>query len=288
MTEARMVTLPAGAFRIVEAGRAGDPLVILLHGFPETADAWGGVAPGLAAGTGRHVVALDQRGYNLGPKPRGVASYRLDALAGDVLALADHLGAARFALVGHDWGASVTWWTATRHPQRVERFAILNAPHPAVWRRAMREDPEQRRRSAYVQPLRIPVLPELLVRLGGYSALASAFDSAVPPGLPAETLAAYKAAWARPGALTGMLNWYRALFAGDLAVPAPGSILPPALALWGEQDPFAAPSLADHSLALCADARIERFPRAGHWIVHDETEAVLASLTGFIRAGSAG
>lgn len=282
MTETRMISLPAGTFRILEAGRAGDPLVILLHGFPETADVWRGLMPGLAA-TGRHVVALDQRGYNLGPKPRGAAVYRLDELAGDVLDLADHLGAERFALVGHDWGASVTWWTATRHPDRVERFAVLNAPHPAVWRRAMREDPEQRRRSSYVQLLRTPVLPELMIRLGGYGALAGAFDSIRGERLTPETLAAYRAAWAQPGALTGMLNWYRALFVGDLEVPAPGSIRPPVLVLWGEQDEFADPALAQRSLDLCAGGRIERFAEAGHWIVHDEPAAVLASLTAFLR-----
>ncbi|MEW6268084.1 MAG: alpha/beta hydrolase [Thermodesulfobacteriota bacterium] len=145
-----------------EAGPEDGRLVLLLHGFPEIAYAWRRQVPELAA-AGFRVVAPDQRGYNESSKPRGVAAYDLDRLADDVVALADALSCRTFSIVGHDWGASVGWWTAGLHPERVERLAVLNAPHPAVWKHAMLHDPAQRKLSWYVQAFRIPWLPELLL-----------------------------------------------------------------------------------------------------------------------------
>ena len=151
---------------VAEAGPEDGPLVILLHGFPEFWFGWRAqIAP--LARAGFRVVAPDQRGYNLSDKPKGAGAYRLDALAADIFALADAYGRTTFSLVGHDWGAAVAWWMATLKPERLDHLAILNAPHPAVWRRAMTEDPEQRRKSRYVQMIRLPWLVEAVVRAGG-------------------------------------------------------------------------------------------------------------------------
>ncbi|MDQ0464162.1 pimeloyl-ACP methyl ester carboxylesterase [Caulobacter ginsengisoli] len=269
---------------IAEAGPAEGPLVILLHGFPEFWFGWREQIGPLAA-AGFRVAAPDQRGYNLSDKPTGAKAYRLDALAADVLALADALGAQTFSLVGHDWGASVAWWLATVAPERIERMAILNAPHPALWRREMLEDPEQRRKSRYVQMLRIPLLPELMVRAGGYKGLADAFkQSTRPDAFDPEAMAAYRAAWMQPGALTATLNWYRALFLQALPVPPAGSLTTPTLVLWGDQDAFARPDLAEASAALCAKAEVRHFPQASHWLAHDEPEAVSAALLDFLKS----
>lgn len=269
---------------VAEAGPPEGPLVILLHGFPEFWFGWRDLIGPLAA-AGFHVVAPDQRGYNLSDKPRGVEAYRLDSLARDIFGLAETFGAETFRLVGHDWGASVAWWMASQRPQRLERLAILNAPHPAIWKRAMTEDPEQKRKSRYVQMLRIPWLPEFMVRAGGYKGLSDAFAGAArPAAFGPEIMARYQEAWRRPGALTATLNWYRALFAQDLQVPAPASIPTPTLVLWGDLDPFAEPSLAEASAALCANAEVRHFPGATHWIAHDEPEAVADALIAFLRS----
>jgi pimeloyl-ACP methyl ester carboxylesterase len=266
---------------VAEAGPADGPLVILLHGFPEFWFGWRELIGPLAA-AGYHVIAPDQRGYNLSGKPAGVDAYRLDVLAQDVLALADACGAPSFRLVGHDWGASVAWWVATTAPQRLSRLAVLNAPHPAIWRQAMTEDPVQRKKSQYVQLIRLPWLPEQLMRASDFKALAQAFASSIrPEAFGAEALAAYRAAWAKPGALTAMLNWYRALFRQALPVPPKASLPTPTLVIWGDQDAYADPALAEASAALCADARVLHLA-ASHWVAHDRPGEVRDALLAFL------
>lgn len=281
--ETRTVTAGGLALHFAEAGPANGPPVILLHGFPEFWFEWRDLIGPLAA-AGFRVIAPDQRGYNLSAKPPRVDDYRLDVLAGDVFALADALGIGRFAVVGHDWGAAVAWWMATIKPERLTRMAVMNAPHPAVWRDAMDRDPVQRKKSRYVRMLQTPLIPELTVRAGGYRSLVGGLRSGKrPDSFPPQVVAKYQAAWRRPGALTAMINWYRALFRQDLPIPAARSLATPTLILWGEQDVFAEVALADLSAALCADVRQERFADASHWLPHDEPEAVAAHLLEFLR-----
>lgn len=282
MIEHRVVQANGMALHVAEAGPADGPLVILLHGFPEFWFGWRELIEPLAA-EGFRVIAPDQRGYNLSAKPKGVAAYRLDLLADDMFALADAVGRKSFSLIGHDWGASVAWWMATRRPGPIERMAILNAPHPAVWLKSMTEDPAQRKRSQYVKMLRTPWLPELMVRAGGYRGLAEAFESSTrPEAFGPGAVAAYQAAWRQPGALTAMLNWYRALFAQDLSIPPAGSISTPTL-IWGDQDAFAEPHLAEASAALCANAKVLHLPAATHWVAHDEPDKVRSAIVGFLK-----
>ncbi|WP_170153138.1 alpha/beta fold hydrolase [Roseiarcus fermentans] len=260
------------------AGPRDGPLVVLLHGFPEFWFAWRDYFRPLAE-RGFRVVAPDQRGYNLSGKPEGAARYRLAAAAADVFALADALGRQRFHVVGHDWGAAVAWTMAGIDPKRLTSATMIQAPHPAVWLKAMREDPEQRARNRYVRILRMPWLSEMGLKLGNYAGLAHAFrESARPEAFPPEVLDLYREAWRRPGALTGMLNWYRALFEDDPALPPPRSLKPPTLVLWGDRDVYCDPQLADRSAALCANARIRHLPQATHWIIHDAPEIVRDAL----------
>jgi pimeloyl-ACP methyl ester carboxylesterase len=272
------------SLHVAQAGPADGPLVVLLHGFPEFWFEWRDFFSPLAQ-AGFRVVAPDQRGYNLSSKPQGVAAYRLDLLADDIFALADALGRKTFRVVGHDWGATVAWWMATRNQARLERLVTMDAPHPAVWMSAVRTDREQRRKSWYVQALRIPWLPEFLIRLGGYSGLTKALTSAArKDAFTPEILAQYKTAWRQPGALTAMINWYRAVTADDLTPPPAKSLNVPTLILWGDKDIYVGPKLAEACAALCADARVVHFPQAGHWLPHDEREAVTAHLLAFLKA----
>lgn len=266
---------------VAEAGPADGPLVILLHGFPEFWFGWR-YQIGALASAGYRVMAPDQRGYDLSDKPKGIANYDVDKLAGDVVALAAHYTNEPFALVGHDWGAVAAWWTATRSPQKIRKLAVLNCPHPMVWTQAMKHDPVQRKASWYVRAFQVPFLPEALMRGGNYRTLVGALREAKAP-VSDEEADIYRAAWRQPGALTAMLNWYRAILRHRFEPIMPGSIRVPVQIIWGRKDRYALPALAEASKALCADGRLTFLDDATHWVAHDEPERVNAILLEFLE-----
>ncbi len=257
---------------VAEAGPEDGPLVVLLHGFPEFWFGWRHQI-GALADAGYRVVAPDQRGYNLSDKPAGIASYDVDHLAADVVALARHYTNEPFHLVGHDWGAIAAWWTVTRYPAAIRSLAVLNGPHPAVWRNAMDNDPVQRRASWYVRAFAIPWLPEALMRSGNYRGLVAALRESTAP-LPEDEAERYREAWRQEGALTAMVNWYRAVLRRKFDPVAPRSITTPVGILWGKRDRYALPALAEASLALCSNGRLTFLDHATHWVTHDEPDRV--------------
>lgn len=268
---------------VVEAGPESGPLVILLHGFPEFWWGWRRQI-GPLAGAGARVIAPDQRGYNLSDKPRGVGAYDLDTLAADVVALAEAHGRRTFRLVGHDWGGLVAWWTATRHPERVERLAVLNAPHPEAFGPYARAHPSQMRKSAYVAWFQLPGLPEWSLARHDHAALRRALRGSSRRGTFSDAdLAAYAEAWAREGALTGMLNWYRGLRGRPRAAGA--RVAAPTLLIWGEGDLFLERGLAPASLALCDRGEAAWFGTATHWVHLEEADAVNRRLAGHLLGG---
>ena len=265
----------------VEAGPADGPLVILLHGFPEFSYGWRHQIGPLAA-AGFRVVVPDQRGYGRSDKPEGIDAYRLPILGADVLALAEACGRERFHLVGHDWGGIVAWWVAASHPDRVERLAIANAPHPDVVRAFVKRNPTQLLRSYYIALFQIPGLAEKLLAARKYLALRRLLQRTSWPGtFTDDDLELYRDAWSRPGALTAMLNWYRALV--QRRTGPVGMVEAPTRIFWGRRDPALASGLADASLAMCQDGRITWFDEATHWVIQEERRAISAELIGFLQ-----
>lgn len=266
---------------VVQAGPADGPLVLLLHGFPEFWFGWRKQIPALAA-AGFRVWAPDQRGYNLSDRPRGVRNYTLDKLAQDIVGLIDAAGVEQAAIVGHDWGAAVGWQLGMAHAERVRRLAILNVPHPAVLERFLRSSREQLRRSWYIFFFQLPWLPERLLA----TRLDDLLRSSSHPGVfTDELLQVYYRAWRQPGAVTAMLNWYRAVVRGWRPNrPWPATpVQPPTQIIWGAQDIALSPALAQPSVDLCRDGRLTFFPDATHWVQHDAPEAVNALLIDFLR-----
>jgi pimeloyl-ACP methyl ester carboxylesterase len=264
-----------------EAGDADAPLVILLHGFP---DFWWGWRRqmGPLAEAGLRVVAPDQRGYNLSSKPPRFQSYDLDILSSDVIALADALGSPKVRLVGHDFGGLVAWWAATCHPDRVERLAVINAPHPEVVSPYMQRHPTQMMRSLYAGFFQLPWLPETALSAGNFAMLRQALTGSSRAGaFTSADLDRYERAWAEPGALKAMLDWYRALRVKARLRDARVTV--PTLLVWGRQDPFLETGLAEESLALCDDAKSVFFERASHWVQLEEVDAVNQALIEFLR-----
>ncbi len=267
----------------VAAGPVDGPVALLLHGFPEFWYGWHRQIEPLAA-AGFRVIVPDQRGYNLSGKPSGVAAYALTELVSDVIAIADQLGQEKIFLAGHDWGAAVAWSTALLHPHRISKLVVLNVPHPSVMRKFLSTYPRQFLRSWYMFFFQLPWLPEALFsafnfRIGSRSLLRSSR----PGAFSTEDLAQYRAAWSQPGALTGMINWYRALFRTRVTFPDK-TVRVPTRILWGERDAFLLAEMAHESLRYCTNAELFTFPDATHWLQHEEPARVSELMIDFFRA----
>ena len=276
------------ALHTAQAGPTAGPLVILLHGFPEFWYSWKNQIEPLAE-AGMRVWAPDQRGYNLSVKPKGVRSYNLDTLAQDIIGLIDASGNTKATIVGHDWGAAVTWWLATRYPERIERVAILNVPHPAIMAKTLRSNAAQRKKSGYIFFFQVPGVPEWIIRRDNFAQGVRSLLGSSRKGTFSETdLAQYRTAWSQPGALTGMLNWYRAALRYAPPTPKPLRIHVPTLVIWGKQDRFLEPEMAQASVDLCDDGRLVYIDEASHWVQHEEPARVNALLLDFIRNGNHG
>jgi pimeloyl-ACP methyl ester carboxylesterase len=257
----------------MEAGPTGSPLYILLHGFPEFWYGWRKQIPALAA-AGYHVIAPDQRGYNLSDKPPHVRSYALPELAADVLAIA---AGRTFKLAGHDWGAAVAWAVALAAPEQIERLTILNVPHPVVMMRHLRSDPAQILRSWYMFFFQLPGVPEAFFHVVGRHTLT---DTSRPGTFTPADLDRYSEAWRQSGCLTGMINWYRALLRVRPPSFADPIVRAPTTIIWGKQDRFLRHEMAAESTRLCSRGRLLYLVDATHWVQHEEPDRVNAVLIG--------
>lgn len=225
-------------FEVTDSGPQAGRVVIMLHGFPEDRHQWSELSGPLVE-HGYRVLAPDQRGYSPGATPKGRRAYRMEALTGDVLALADAAGAETFDVVGHDWGALVAWSLAAGHPQRLRSLCALSVPHPAairqlVWRSS------QALRSSYVALFQLPWLPERLMGAGGGRVMASGLERG---GLDAPTARRFAAKTTDSRGLTGPLNWYRAMPLDGRNLPGPVTV--PTLFVWGDRDRFVSRAWAE-------------------------------------------
>jgi pimeloyl-ACP methyl ester carboxylesterase len=293
MSEARRIALSTGvALEVAAAGAtAGEPIV-LLHGFPESRRTWRAVAPALARDF--RVVAPDQRGFGGSDRPEGVEAYAIDRLVADVLALADALEIGRFTLVGHDWGGAVAWAVALKPPDRLRRLVAVNSPHPLVFQRSLIEDAAQRAASQYIRAFRDPGMERAIAAMGLERFFEKSFAGHVDLSIiPPEERRIYLDEWAAPGALTAMLNWYRA---SRILVPAPGeaaalpdwagapfpSVAVPTLVIWGLRDKALLPLQLEGLPELVEDLAVAATPEAGHFIPWERPEFVVAAIRDFI------
>lgn len=273
-------------FNVAEAGPEDGPLVLMLHGFPESWYGWRHQIGPLAE-AGFRVVAPDQRGYGASSRPRGVDAYRLDHLVDDVVGLVAALGRGRASgIVAHDWGGIVAWAAIERHPERFERAVILNAPHPAAMQASLRSDPAQQLRSWYIALFQVPGLAEWALGRKEHRALIRGMTTTARPGtFEPSDLEVERANWSEPGALRAMLNWYRA--ARRLPrLPWPDSpIRVPTRLIWGSKDHALGPGVARLSYAQCQTASLEWIDEATHWVAHEEPARVAALILDWLRRG---
>lgn len=268
---------------VMQAGPKNGSPVVLLHGFPEFWYGWRKQIPALVE-AGYRVIAPDQRGYNLSDKPRGVDAYAMHELTADVLGLLDALNYEKVYLAGHDWGAAVAWTLAMRKPERFHKLAILNMPHPKVLVNTLRRDPRQMLKSWYIGFFQIPRLPETLLGARNYAGLANLLSaSGRGDTFSAADLDEYRKAWSQPGALTGMLNWYRAVGRSLRGDSGRARVRIPTLMMWGVKDAALARWMARPSIDYCDDGKLIFFEDATHWVQHDRAAEVTALMIEFFK-----
>jgi pimeloyl-ACP methyl ester carboxylesterase len=276
-------------FHALADGLTDGPLVLLLHGFPESSRSWRHQLPPLAA-AGFRAVAPDLRGYG---ESDTHGPYDLETLVGDATCLVAALGRERATVVGHDWGGAIAWATAHAAPERVERLVVLNCPHPASMRRELLTNPRQLARSSYMFLFQLPWLPERLLTRDGGRAIARALrgGSHVREAWPREELDRAREAFLRPGVASAALGYYRAAArrpgrARRLA--ARGPITAPTLILWGARDRFLGeetirPERLRPYFAAGNEPRIVRIEEAGHFAQNEAPGRVNAELLGWLR-----
>ena len=266
---------------VMAGPKSGTPF-ILLHGFPEFWRSWVRQLPVLAQ-AGCRVIIPDQRGYNLSDKPKGIKNYHIDELTKDILGLIDALNYEKVNLVGHDWGGIVAWVLASKHPERLHRLGILNAPHPLVMRRFLRRDFEQMRRSLYALFFQLPWLPERLMSANHWRGAVYALrGSGKIHTFTNEDIEKYKEAWSQPGAMMAMLNWYRAAARYIWQLPNEMHISVPTLMMWGMKDVALSHRLARPSKDYCDEGRLLFFPEATHWVQREEADEINRHLLEFV------
>ncbi len=275
---------------VATAGEPGAPPLIFLHGFPESHRTW---RHQIAEFTFDHfVIAPDQRGFGASDQPHGIESYTPDKPVADLIALADHFGIDRFTLVGHDWGGAIAWMAALNRPDRVERLIIVNAPHPLVFQKSLIDDPAQRAASQYISAFRSPGIETHIANMGVETFFDTTFVKHADPALIADEKPHYVADWSRDGAMTAMLNWYRASaiqvpgMDEEIAMPAFVTapfppVQPPTLVIWGTRDVALLPCQLEGLDALVPDLTIERVD-AGHFVPWENPEAVNTAMRGWL------
>lgn len=255
------VRLGSFTFDVRTAGPDDGTPVILLHGFPETSWSWRHQIEPLVA-AGYRVIAPDQRGYSPGARPRGVKSYRMAELVGDVMRLANHAELGRFHLVGHDWGAMVAWLIASEHADRLRSLTAISVPHPLAYGDALRTlRSGQAVRSIYALIFQIPGVERVMLARDG-----SGFRRALRrSGLSAEEADHYGALMSDRAALNAALNWYRAVRPADIKDLEPVTV--PTLHIWSTEDPALSRTGAEATEKYVAGPyRFEVLEGISHWI----------------------
>lgn len=254
-------------------------LALLLHGFPEHAISWRHQLP-MLANLGYRVWAPNQRGYGRSHRPSEIADYSLDKLVDDVGALIDASGASEVTLFGHDWGGGVAWAAALTHVRpQIKRLVVMNLPHPRRFAESLKSNWRQRLRSWYVLFFQIPRLPEWLLGRNDAALVVRAFTegSRRPERFPEDVLEIYRENALQPGALTAMINWYRAAVRGSVELRerflGEGMLDIPTLMVWGENDMALGKELTYGTEELVSDFTIRYLPTS-HWVNQEAPEEV--------------
>jgi pimeloyl-ACP methyl ester carboxylesterase len=274
--------------RVARTGR-GDPLVVMLHGFPECWYSWRHQL--FALSPPYECVAPEMRGYGETDAPRGVENYRIEKLVDDVAALIERLGRKRAVIVGHDWGGAVAWATAMIRPELVDRLCVMNCPHLAKFLTHVRSNPRQMLRSWYMLFFQIPMLPDALLRMRGAAMVANAIRTSAfnKQAFTNGDLDHFRHAFRHRYSATAAINYYRALMRRDFLRKTPDDhwlhrkIAAPTLLIWGERDVALRKELTYGMEDLFTGPfEVKYIPDSGHWVQQEKPELVNDYLKDFL------
>jgi len=274
------------SFRVAVAG-SGDRLLLCLHGFPESVLSWHHqIAP--MAHAGYRVWAPDLRGYAGTTRPTDLDAYCIETLLDDVTALINESGSRHVTLVGHDWGGIIAWYYAMRKPTMIDALIVLNAPHPGCFEREIRRW-RQFHRSWYAALFQIPWFPETVLTAGHARVIGAIFERMriQPEHLPDDIVHLYRQQACAPGALTAMLNYYRAALLGGGAARQQKLGYPvidiPTLVIWGMQDHALAQENLDGLERFVSNLTVVRIETSGHFVHQDDPQRVTQEILSWLQ-----
>jgi len=256
---------------------AGEPIV-LLHGFPDFWYGWKNVMHQLKEDF--QLVVPDTRGINLSDKPVGIENYKIDVLVEDVKELANKLNLTRFTLVGHDWGGAISWAFAYKYPRLLKKLVIINAPHPKVFSKKIRNNAKQRRSSGYIFQLLKPGGEQSLLQNDMMGLKAAVFGTTRKRGaFTEEDKQKYIESWSQPNSILSGVNYYRA---NRSIEQSSGVIKVPTLVIHGMKDNFVRPTVLEGLSEFVTNLQIVKAEKSSHWVMHDEPELVTSSIKDFV------
>jgi pimeloyl-ACP methyl ester carboxylesterase len=305
----KVKTAPSVTLNVIETGKNATkkgkmyPLIIMLHGFPETAlTAWHQHLRVMHSTLQFYVLAPDMRGYNKSSKPTSVQDYHISHLINDIRELIKHSKRSEAFIIGHDWGGTVAWVFAQNFPEMVTKLMIINSPHPYAfsnaifsekleggWRTALR----QIRSSWYILLFQLPSpIPEKILSFHDFQLLKSLYTTLGREGrISRKQFYRFVDGWREPGALTSMINYYRALTIIDdtSLVPKNTTVKKPTLILWGKEDTIILPEIGRLSFEIGVDEsvrNVSRFvplERTGHFAPLQNPSAIARLLLIFLK-----
>jgi pimeloyl-ACP methyl ester carboxylesterase len=257
-------------FKVVVRGEGPD--VLLVHGFPDCHEVWRHQIPALVA-AGYRVIVPDLRGCGDSDMPPRVRDYKIDSLVGDLVAILAALGANKVRLVGHDWGAVLSWQLCLRHPELVDRHVALSVGHPNAYAAG---GVMQKLRGYYILLFLMRGLAEWLIKIAD----GAIFRLLV--GGHAEFANWRKKLW-RPGRLTAALNYYRANILLILKKDWPSSVVP-TFGIWSSGDKFLVErQMTASERHVTAGWRYQRIERASHWLQLDAPETINSLILDYLK-----
>lgn len=254
-------------------GDKKNPLIVMIHGFPDFWYSWRDQMAALSSDY--YVVAIDQRGYNLSDKPKGVENYDMRLLVGDVIAVIKHLGREKAIIVGHDWGGAVSWTLATYQPQFVEKLIILNLPHLRGLSRELANNPQQQKNSQYARNFQ---QPDAHTKVTAEQLTFWVKD----PEAKKKYIEAFKRS-----DMEAMLNYYKRNYPREPYKEDTSPVVKvkmPVLMIHGLDDTALLPGALNNTWEwLESDLTLVTVPKAGHFVQQDASDTVTRSMKMWLK-----